>query len=430
MGPAGPGSGAGLCVFTSIEHDARWQNEPRLWKFQEQMTHEPGGGYPSKVDDMIKKYAPGVSYLQYEGHDPAFLKQAMLTHRMVAVTYNGHDCHYGNQHIAHMVNLIHLSDAWACILDNNYPTELVWMTPSAFYKRWTGSDSNGWAVVLLNGPPPPSPWTEIQAQLKRIKDNLTPNIDDEEVQGGRVIDQPDRDYGVDPSKISQTERCSWNGALVTRTRAWELIGTKEIPNDQNLLRLSIISRTESIRSRVVSDLQTDQALGAYRTQFVTQSYSPDNWAVLPFGSKSEVEIVIQRPDGQVLFHQLDYQDGPTGLAKTLAAALKIYDPSKVPDARAAFDLTPYIEWAKAHMWWVLGAGGVIITLLWLPKLSAGRTQTKAIIPVAVPVSPPVSQFESLISTLITSIEQQKAADARRASLMQRLAESTSPQTKG
>src|SRR5262245_53923587 len=40
--------GAGLCVFTSIEHSARFQNERRLWDFQKNMRSERGGGYPEK----------------------------------------------------------------------------------------------------------------------------------------------------------------------------------------------------------------------------------------------------------------------------------------------------------------------------------------------------------------------------------------------
>ncbi len=73
--------GAGLCVFTSIGHAARWQNEKRLVDFQKQMQKETGGGYPEKVDRMIAKYGKGTPYLQYEGHDPTILKLALKTGR-------------------------------------------------------------------------------------------------------------------------------------------------------------------------------------------------------------------------------------------------------------------------------------------------------------------------------------------------------------
>jgi len=146
--------GAGLCVFSSIGHAARWQNEKRLVDFQKQMTKEPGGGYPEKVDRMIAKYGKGTPYIQYEGRDSTILKLALKTGRMPSVTYDGHDPHYSGS-IAHMVNLIYLDDQEACILDNNFIDELVWMSTKEFSERWTGD--GGWAVILLAPPPPPPP---------------------------------------------------------------------------------------------------------------------------------------------------------------------------------------------------------------------------------------------------------------------------------
>lgn len=151
--------GAGLCVFTSIQHAAVWQNERRLTNFQARMRQEAGGGYPRKVDQMIAKYGAGAPYLQYEGKDPAILRMALASGRMPSVTYNGHDPHYGaGQSIAHMVNLVHLDQRWAVVLDNNFIGEhdLVWLTPEEFFRRWNGNGS-GWCVILLAPPPPPIP---------------------------------------------------------------------------------------------------------------------------------------------------------------------------------------------------------------------------------------------------------------------------------
>jgi hypothetical protein len=150
--------GAGLCVFTSIGHSARWQHESRLEDFQKDMRAEPGGGYPEKVDAMIAKYGKGTSYLQYEGRNPTILKEALAGGRMPAVTYDGHDPHYGNATIAHMVNLVYLDDRWACVLDNNFigENELVWLSSKEFLQRWTGGRA-GWTVILLAPPPPPVP---------------------------------------------------------------------------------------------------------------------------------------------------------------------------------------------------------------------------------------------------------------------------------
>lgn len=150
--------GAGLCVFTSIMHSARYQNERRLFDFQQCMRAEPGGGYPQKVDSMIGKYAKGTPYLQYEGGDPAVLKAALKTGRMPAITYCGRDMHYGGQSVAHMVNLVYLDDSQAAVMDNNFiqETDLVWMSTAEFLERWKGN-GGGWAVILLANPPSPVP---------------------------------------------------------------------------------------------------------------------------------------------------------------------------------------------------------------------------------------------------------------------------------
>ena len=152
--------GAGCCTFASVQHGARYQNERRLWNFLSDVAaHERGGGWPRKMDAMLAKYGQGTPYLQYEGTDPAILEAALKSGRMPAVTYNGHDPHYGMNHsIAHMVNLVHLDEKCAAILDNNFTADLslVWMSRQEFLQRWTGGGS-GWAVVLLSPAPAPVP---------------------------------------------------------------------------------------------------------------------------------------------------------------------------------------------------------------------------------------------------------------------------------
>lgn len=149
-------NGAGLCVFTSLEHAGRWQNAQALLGLRDKMTREQGGGWPERVDAILKKHANGIKYLQYSGGDPAVLKLALKTGRMPCVTY-GYSPRYGGP-INHMVNLVHLSDKWACVLDNNFPGEnnYEWMSPEEFIRRWK-LGGGGWAIVLLAAPPPPIP---------------------------------------------------------------------------------------------------------------------------------------------------------------------------------------------------------------------------------------------------------------------------------
>lgn len=149
--------GAGLCVFTSIKWAMDYQNEPDGAHFRKDMEREPGGGYPDKVDRMMKKYAPSVQYIQDTSGDPEILRAILDSGRMACVTYNGHDCHYPMS-IAHMVDLVGFDDNWAVISDNNFieDNQFVWMSPDEFIKRWRGT-GGGWVVCLLSPPPPPIP---------------------------------------------------------------------------------------------------------------------------------------------------------------------------------------------------------------------------------------------------------------------------------
>lgn len=156
----GGSDGAGLCVFTSIDHSARWQNVPALVGFRDWMTRYPGGGTPTKVDAKIKELCREravnePAYLQYVGKDLDILKLACQSGRMPGVTYRYSPTgRYGGQKIWHMVTLVHADDKYFAILDNNYPGSIEWMTPAEFRPVFT--EGGGWAFVLLNpGPPPP-----------------------------------------------------------------------------------------------------------------------------------------------------------------------------------------------------------------------------------------------------------------------------------
>jgi hypothetical protein len=168
--------GAGLCVPTSMEQAGRFQNVAALVGLQQWMTSQPGGADPAKVDQIMKQFAPQVDYLQHTDGDEKFLKAALATGRMVCVTYAGHCPRYGTSAtIAHMVNLVYLDDAQACILDNNFPGQYLWMTAAEFIGRWKGLGPDGkpyyvhdrlgrpfpvgggWAIVFTAPAPPPPP---------------------------------------------------------------------------------------------------------------------------------------------------------------------------------------------------------------------------------------------------------------------------------
>jgi hypothetical protein len=151
------GRGLGLCVFTALEMAARYQNVEEVDGYQEWMTHRLGGGHPAKVDSTLTQFCGEKGktvpqYIQHTGKDLSFLRLALATGRYPSVTYSGQDGVHYRFSIAHMVNLVHLSDEWACIQDNNFPGEYLWMTPQEFADRW-----DGWAVVFCGPPPSPIP---------------------------------------------------------------------------------------------------------------------------------------------------------------------------------------------------------------------------------------------------------------------------------
>lgn len=161
----------GCCVFRSIDHAAHWQNLPALHGFPEWMVANgiPGGGYPSKVDQLIPKICadrghPVPDYIQVESNDLEILKLACKTGRMVCSTYwFSPTGRYRGQTISHMVNTVHADDDWFAVLDNNHVEALEWMTPDEYRKVYQGPasamrrDPTGWSIIFLAPPPPPLP---------------------------------------------------------------------------------------------------------------------------------------------------------------------------------------------------------------------------------------------------------------------------------
>jgi hypothetical protein len=158
-----PGDGKGLCVFASMTMCARWHNVRTLqdllfWdaKGKPHSKVNEGGGWPEKVDSVLKEHAPGLKYVQYEGVDPSYLDKALSEGQAACVTY-GYGERYQMQTIYHMVLLVHLDAKWAVVLDNNFPGTFEWMPRAEFLKRWVHPGGKGWMYVFLAPPPPPIP---------------------------------------------------------------------------------------------------------------------------------------------------------------------------------------------------------------------------------------------------------------------------------
>jgi hypothetical protein len=160
--------GQGCCTHTSVHHAALWANVKVLQEFPKWVQDKglPGGTYPKMMDDRIamickEKGVPIPEYVALEGGKETLdiLKAALKSGRMVSCTYSFSPTgRYGGGKISHMVNLVHLDEKYAVILDNNYigDTKYEWLSIDEFLRTYTGGRA-GWAIVLLDPGPPSLP---------------------------------------------------------------------------------------------------------------------------------------------------------------------------------------------------------------------------------------------------------------------------------
>ncbi len=362
LGPRGPGSGAGLCVWTSINHAGLWANEEQLFDLQKKMTQREGGGWPEKVDKVLPELAPGVPYMQYTGTDPAVIKLALRTGRMPCVTYGYSPRYVGPRNpagrISHMVNCVHLSDRWACVLDSNFvpetpqqkddPKTYEWMAPAEFQARWTAGDGTGWVVVPLHVGPPPIPvnrgvvgqcpggvcpvpagdayeWRAFPNEPDQVallkngvqvgayshsRDVYRPYFRDADRWGSacsppvappvyRTVSAVEavEDFGVSRDKI-HTDGYSVQGRRLTSDEAHKVLarGSTPLTDDSDKLRLTVIG-TAAECGGVLNDLQSHPALAKLRDKVLVQSYRPGDWAVagVKLQDGGHPDIVVQEP---------------------------------------------------------------------------------------------------------------------------------------
>ena len=370
-----PGTdGFGLCVFTSLDLAARWANEPALVGLRDYMTKHPGGGWPEKVDEVVPKAAaakglPTPAYAQHTGGDPEFLRRALRTGRYVCVTYDGHDGVYYRGRIAHMVNLVHFSDRFAVIQDNNYPGKWLWMSPTEFLDRWRGT-GGGWAIVLLKAGPPPVP---INASSPPAEQPSCPDCGPEAggpcaAQGGTGAGD-DLNYGLDRRQISAAASYRLNGRDVSREAALAAFGP--VPDDRDRLRLTIVGDAD-LRARVLADLKTHADLAPWLDRLIVQDYAADHWAVADVGFATGV--TLQTPPGldgkAAVLWRLPQYTGPAALAGALRKADPLYRPDRDPDPTKPEPVKPVPTDPKhegfamnipSEVWY--GLGGLLVALV-------------------------------------------------------------------
>jgi hypothetical protein len=391
MKNVGGTDGAGLCVWTSITHSARWQGEAALYTLRADMEKKKGGGWPERVDQELS--ARGVRYLQYEGRDLEALRAATGAGLMPAVTWNGRgDKHYGGRPIAHMVTLVHADGQHFAILDNNFPGTLTRMSPQEFLAGFAGQGS-GWAVFLLDRAPPlPAPvnaragqdaapfagteyeWTFThrhrgylflwnrqtgrQVGVYDVAAGTFRHIDHRRLADGAAtadawlspgpspLPLPAnafglkregslgtvRDFGVVgldqlPYRSKKDERWTQGGKATDRATALQLLAW---PRGKR--SLSIVLPADQ-QQRVFQDLAGDPALQALAQDLAVRAYAPGD--ALAAGVGAPPGLTVQAPPdkdgrGKVLHRQADYR-GAAQLAQALRRTAPDYDPAKDPD---------------------------------------------------------------------------------------------------
>ncbi len=132
----------GSCVHATLVTLLRWQGKEKLasdWR-----QRHRGGEYASSL--AVKMDRRGLRYTFTTKGDVRFLEWACRTRRGCGITVDGG---------AHMITLVHLSDKWAAVLDNNDTSKFIWIPRKKLIAEW--KRSYGWAVTPVYSPMAPLP---------------------------------------------------------------------------------------------------------------------------------------------------------------------------------------------------------------------------------------------------------------------------------
>lgn len=142
----------GSCCHAALVSLLRWQGQYTLadgWR----RTHSGGEFTWTMKGDLDKA---GIPYAWCQNGDPKFLEWAVRTRRGACIQYRDSPeskCH-------HMVNVVHLTDKWVGILDNNDVRRFKWMDRADFMRNWQSSE--GWAFTPCFSPAAPLPPTSVR----------------------------------------------------------------------------------------------------------------------------------------------------------------------------------------------------------------------------------------------------------------------------
>lgn len=394
--------GLGCCVFRSANYIGLYHNIPELIDLPEKMKAAgvPGGGWPEKYDEIMKRFAPDYRYLQVTNGDWEIVKKALKMGRCVEITFQP----------AHMVNIVKLENGVGCFRDNNLtgPSELIWGSEEAIKQKSGGKSF--WAVIPLHGRPPAPPRSGKQSMggtVRRVHSSLVAErlpgryswdevVDDEQwllYHDGRQVGAfvPEWDCyrerlgpgqwgktwrrppvpipeeamakleampaGVQMQNLGQRECYSLCGQEITRAQA-----EAALEDDSAKLSFTAIgSKAETARVR--ADLDRPE-MAAFKSHVIFQEYEPTNWAVSPerfgFDVSGHPTVYLEDAQGNVLWHTNQYDGMPTmeGLRKKDPNYKPANDPG-MPNSPVPLDT----DWGPLTLLACLGGVGMFLTSL-------------------------------------------------------------------
>jgi hypothetical protein len=371
--------GAGCCTFKSMDYAARHQNVPAIVGLAEWLRSAgfAGGGYPQKEAQMIAKCAaarnmPCPAFVQYEGSDPWFIEAMLASGRSVGITWQAN----------HMLSCVHLDAQQGAIVDNNAPDRVQWFPRQTFLSKWTAGNA-GWAIALLNAPPPPVPSNlrpaaqSLPCQRKRCDCGCE---DGEPCRCAAGVPAFDR-CGCSPLC---TCGCNAGGPCPCCPEAADEGGLEWVYGGRERFTFGADMRDMS-RQEVEAWLAADAAkphltligdeparkavldlIGAEADRYLVQGYTPDHWALQCGFATAQPVVYLQQRDGKVLLNRP--LAGASGLAQKLRRADPTYQPSADPngDALAGLSLDSAKQWATDNPLTALGgAGAAALAALYL-----------------------------------------------------------------
>lgn len=136
-----PNWGGGSCVHAATVMLLEWQGQHEFAQWWR--NRYSGGEYAQRLNQRLE--AAQLQYAYTTQGDEAFLAWTLRTRRGAGITFWP----------SHAVNLVHLDNEWAGLLDNNRLEQVIWIPRAEFISRWR--NYGGWAWTLVYDPPPPLP---------------------------------------------------------------------------------------------------------------------------------------------------------------------------------------------------------------------------------------------------------------------------------